>query len=198
MLLHEGGALVASQVVPRTPRERCGAAFLPRDARGLLLPIDPLKRFAEKCRFDPVTGCVVWEGGTTAGRGNSAVYGSFWYEGRRWFAHRWSGVHIHGLALDGVQAGHCCPHTGGKPNTLCVEHVEAQTQAENLDEMHGRRKVEQSSAERQYWLFVQLGIEREPEAYVPDPEGIPFHEPPEWFRRARPDYVVPPLADCPF
>lgn len=182
----------------RTPPERSGTALCPRDAAGRLLPIDALQRFAAKCDFDPVTGCVVWTGGTTAGRGNSAVYGSFWYEGRRWFAHRWAAVHIHGLPVEGVQVGHCCPHTLGKPNTLCVEHVEPQTQLENLAELHGRRKVEQSTTERQYWLFVQIGLEREPEVYEPDPEGIPFYEPPEWFRRARPDYRTPPLADCPF
>lgn len=187
---------------PRTPRERCGLAFLPRDAKGRVLPIDALQRFAAKCDFDPVTGCVIWRGGTTQGRGNTAVYGSFWFEGRRWFAHRWSGVHIHGLNLDGVQAGHCCPHTGGKPNTLCVEHVSAQTQAENLAELHERnaetRRVEQSSTERQYWLFVQLGIEQEPPVYEPPADGVPFYSPPQWFLDARPDYVVPELSDCPF
>lgn len=45
-----------------------------------------LQRFAEKCAFDPVTGCVMWIGGTTHGHGNNAPYGSFW-DGKRWFAH---------------------------------------------------------------------------------------------------------------
>lgn len=182
----------------RTPPERSGTALCPRAPDGRLLPIDALQRFAAKCEFDATTGCVVWRGGTTAGRGNSAVYGSFWYEGRRWFAHRWAAVHIHGLPVDGVQVGHCCPHTGGKPNTLCVEHVEPQTQLENLAELHGRRKVEQSTTERQYWLFVQIGLEREPEVYEPDPDGIPFYEAPRWFLDARPDFVMPELSDCPF
>jgi hypothetical protein len=168
----------------------------PRDARGLLLPIDPLRRFAEKCRFDATTGCVLWTGGTTAGRGNSATYGSFWYEGRRWFAHRWAGVHIHGLNLDSGQAGHCCP---GHPNTLCVEHVEAQTQLENLAEMNGRRKVEQSSAERQYWLFVSLGIERLPDAPEPDAfADVPWYDPPAWLRPFLPEPVAAIDDDCPF
>lgn len=179
---------------PRTPRERCGFAFLPRDAKGRVQPIDALQRFAAKCDFDPVTGCVLWRGGTTQGRGNTAVYGSFWFEGRRWFAHRWSGVHIHGLNLDGVQAGHCCPYG---PNTLCVEHVAGQTQAENLAELHERnaetRRVQQSSVERQYWLFVSLGIEREPEAEPHEfTDEIPFYEPPEWFR---PFYKPPVFED---
>lgn len=180
----------------RTPPERSGTALCPRAPDGRLLPIDALQRFAAKCDFDPVTGCVVWTGGTTAGRGNSAVYGSFWYEGKRWFAHRWAAVHIHGLHVNGYQVGHCCPHTGGKPNTLCVEHVTPQTQLENLAELNGR--VQQTNAERQYWLFVHIGLEPEPPKYEPDPDGIPFHEPPRWFLEARPDYRCPPLSDCPF
>lgn len=180
----------------RTPPDRSGTALCPRDDKGRLLPIDALERFAAKCRFDPTTGCVLWTGGTTQGRGNTAVYGSFWYEGRRWFAHRWSGVHIHKLDLDGVQAGHTCPHG---PDTLCVEHVAAQTQLENLAELHDRRRVEQSATERQYWLFVQLGIERQPDAdQAPRDEAdeIPFYSPPEWFARLQPATVGD--DDCPF
>lgn len=174
----------------------------PRDRLGRLQPLDALARFAAKCEFEPSTGCVLWRGGTTQGRGNTAVYGSFWDDGRRWSAHRWSGVHIHGLALDGVQAGHTCPCG---PNTLCVEHVAAQTQQENLDELNGRlaaRRVEQSATERQYWLFVSLGIERLPEAPARDPAAdIPFYEPPEWLRPFLVDRPVKSgvqVDDCPF
>lgn len=138
-----------------------------------------LERFAEKCAFDPVTGCVLWTGGTTAGRGNSAVYGVFWDKGRREAAHRWSGINIHGLDLDGKQAGHCCPHG---PNTLCVQHVAAQTQLENLAEMNGRRKVQQSAREKQFWLFVSLGIEPAPAVQQIEPDDVPFYEPPDWLR----------------
>ena len=154
-----------------------------------------IERFAAKCRFDPLTGCVIWTGGKTSGQGNSAEYGSFWYEGRRHFAHRWAGVHIHGLDLDGVQAGHYCP---AGPNTLCVEHVEPQTQAENMAEQIARLGpvgARQTSEQRQYWLFVTLGIEPEPEP-APRPDGfdVPFFEPPEWLR----PYLPKPGDDCPF
>lgn len=176
----------------RTPRERSGMVLCPRDERGRLLPLDALARFASKCEFDATTGCVIWVGGKTRGRGNTATYGSFWYEGARWFAHRWAGVHIHGLALDGVQAGHCCP---AGPNTLCVEHVTGQSQAENLAEMHHRRKVEQSNAERQYWLLVERGYEQLPDAPAIDPDRIPFFTPPEWLR---PFMAKPDPGDCPF
>ncbi len=154
-----------------------------------------LERFAEKCRFDPTTGCVLWTGGTTAGRGNSARYGSFWFEGSRWFAHRWSAVHIKGLALGTNQAGHCCPCG---PNTLCVEHVTGQTQLENLDEQNTRlkAKVVQSANDRQFYLFVQLGMEAAPAGQIIDPGAVPFFEPPAWFKP-----FMPKLENfdvCPF
>lgn len=154
-----------------------------------------LERFAEKCRFDPTTGCVLWIGGTTAGRGNTATYGSFWFEGSRWFAHRWSAVHIHGLNLGENQAGHTCPHG---PNTLCVEHVTGQTIEENLAEMNGRKKAKaaQSSAERQHWLFVAIGITQLPEDEERDADEIPFYEPPAWFKPFMPKPEK--NDDCPF
>jgi hypothetical protein len=140
-----------------------------------------LQRFAEKCRFDPFSGCVLWTGGTTAGRGNSARYGSFWFQGSRWYSHRWSAVHIHGLDLGENQAGHCCPHG---VNSLCVEHVTAQTQLENLNEQNTRMKAKatQSAAERQFYLFVQLGIEPAPMMASPACGEVPFYSPPRWLR----------------
>jgi hypothetical protein len=164
-----------------------------------------LQRFAEKCEFDPATGCVLWTGGTTAGQGNSARYGAFWDAGP-WKAHRWAAIHIHGFALGADQAGHCCP---AGPNTLCVQHLTGQTITENVIERNERvarerrQKCLQDSMTRQAWLFVQLGINGEPEPestnqnLEPRLADIPFHEPPEWFR----PYMRPPEAnddDCPF
>ena len=140
-----------------------------------------LERFAEKCRFDPTTGCVLWTGGTSAGRGNSARYGRFWdHENNRMvYAHRWAAVNIHGIDLGEHQGGHCCPHG---PNTLCVQHLQAQTQTENLAEQSARlAKAKQAPSERQFWLFVELGIERLPELEV-DADLPPFYDPPEWLR----------------
>jgi len=183
---------------PRTPRERSGMVVCPRDDRGRLLPLDALQRFASKCRFDATTGCVVWGGGKTRGRGNTAEYGSFWYEGRRWFAHRWAGVLIHGLRLDGVQAGHTCA------NSLCVEHVIGQTLAENMAEQIERlgppgtrraRAVEQTNEQRQFWLLVERGYEQLPPPPAPEPDEIPFHTPPEWLR---PFLAQPENDECPF
>lgn len=164
-----------------------------RDGRGRFTvgPRAPaIERFLAKCQFDPVTGCVVWTGGTSAGRGNSARYGVFWDQGRRHFAHRWSAIHILGLDVEGVTVGHCCPHTGGKPNTLCVAHLRPETLAENVAERN--RRVAQSSTERQFWLLVQRGYEKAPPVYEPEPEGVPFFSPPSWFPTRN------QTADCPF
>lgn len=167
---------------PRTRLEWTGLATNPRDDRGRLLAINPLVRFAEKCEFDPTTGCVLWRGGTTAGRGNTARYGSFWDGGKHWFAHRWAAIHIHKLAVEDRQVGHCCP---SGPNTLCVQHVEPQTMAENLAEQRSRLGgvcVSQSSVERQHWLFVERGFTRLPDAPEANLDAVPFHVAPAWFR----------------
>lgn len=161
----------------RTPRERCGFAWLPRDAAGRALPVDALQRFAAKCEFDAATGCVMWTGGTTRGRGNSATYGSFWADGRRWFAHRWAAVHIHGFDLGHDTVGHKCNRT------LCVQHLEPQTLSANIAERNTRvaATARQTSEQRQFWLLVERGYEQAPEQ-AEAPDAIPFHEPPEWLR----------------
>ena len=75
----------------------------------------PLERFIAKCRFEPRTGCVRWIGGKTSGRGNTALYGSFWFEGRRWFAHRWAAAYIHGLADRRPTGRSLLPAHAGRP-----------------------------------------------------------------------------------
>jgi hypothetical protein len=58
----------------------------------------------------------------------------------------------------------------GAPNSLCVQHLEGQTKAENVAERNTRlAKANQSAATRQFYLFKQLGIyedEPEPETTV--------------------------------
>lgn len=149
-----------------------------------------LRRFRAKCVFQPETGCVIWTGGKTAGRGNSALYGSFWFQDRRWFAHRWAACFIHGLDIEGKQVGHNCPHTPDEhPNTLCVEHVVGQTQIENLAEqmargtgIAGQWLAQQAPEERRMWLLTELGYEVPPPTHDPTTlvDEIPFFEPPKW------------------
>ncbi len=153
-----------------------------------------LERFLRYCQFDPLTGCVLWTGGTAAGRGNSARYGSFWYDRARWFAHRWAAKHIHGLSIDGLHVDHCCPLDRAgpdllKPNPLCVQHVQAVDPHRN-----GELRWE-----RQRWLLVQRGFEPAPDGY--DEAGlaraVPFHAPPSWLRLDA-GVMGADKADCPF
>lgn len=154
----------------------------PRDARGKALPNPSrasvehaLARFRKYCRFDPITGCVLWVGGKTKGRGHHVDYPSFWYDGQRWFGHRWSARFIHGLDIDGFHVDHCCPNVP-LPNTLCVEHVQAKTPRENRELQTDRRRR---------FIHLQVGILRYDEIYGPpidpiDTDGFPFFQPPAW------------------
>lgn len=156
-----------------------GLALRSRDSRGLFVTQPALERFASKVRFDAATGCVLWTGGTTCGQLKSARYGSFWDGGRRWFAHRWAAKHIHGLEIDGLQVDHFCP---GGPNTLCVEHLQAVTQMENLQLQWGRR----------LWGWDEWE-EREPDEPQND-NAVPFFSAPEWLR----PFVASAGEECPF
>lgn len=148
---------------------------------------DALERFAEKCAFDPATGCVMWIGGTTSGRGHSEPYGSFWFENVRWFAHRWSAVHIHGFDITGLQVDHCCPHG---PSTLCVEHVQPETSVVNrLLQNQRPGRAFQTLDTRKYWLFVSKGLEPiEPRERARP--NVPLYVPPAWIRPFLPPSVL--------
>lgn len=172
----------------RTPPERSGTALCERDARGLLLPIDAMTRFREKCRFEPETGCVVWIGGTTMGRGHHVPYPSFWYEGKRWFGHRWAAKFIHGLDIDTFQVDHCCPHIP-RPNTLCVEHLQCLTPRAHQD----------TTARRRAFIHLQVGLMSYEDVYGPEPspaeiDDVPFFTAPAWLGITK----DPTYDDCPF
>jgi hypothetical protein len=144
-----------------------GNRFAAADRRGRTA----LDRFRSFCRFEPETGCVVWVGGKTKGRGHHVDYGAFWFEGRRWFAHRWSAKFVHGLVIEGFDVDHCCPHIA-LPNTLCVEHVGAETPARNR-ELQTQRTM----------IHLQVGLIQYEDIYGPDPEPHdlpPFFSPPAW------------------
>lgn len=163
-------------------------------AGGFSGTLTPLERFRRYCQFDPTTGCVLWVGAITKGRGKSAPYGSFWADGRRWFAHRWSAKNIHKLDIDGFTVDHCCdPHRAGGelllPNTLCVEHVAAETRVDNTLLMMARRT----------WLLTQKGYYEPPPQFSEleaPPPAIPFHQPPAWL--GLDTSVITADEDCPF
>lgn len=164
---------------------------------GFQATLTPLERFRLYCQFDPTTGCVLWIGATTAGRGKSAKYGSFWADGRRHFAHRWAAANIHGLDIDGFTVDHCCDpmRAGGTepllPNTLCVQHLAAETRVDNTLLAMARRT----------WILTQKGYYEPPPLFEgltapPGPHVIPFHAPPAWLGVDTP--VNSADEDCPF
>jgi hypothetical protein len=159
----------------------------------------PLQRFVAMCEFDPTTGCVLWTGGTSKGRGKTAPYGQFKFEGRVWWAHRWAAAHIHGHEIDGFHVDHCCPLDRAgpgrplPPNTLCVHHVQPLTQADNTTERDVRR----------LWIRTQVGLLEPPPLFaeIAEPilaDAVPFYEPPEWYVRNRLDGAVNSEDECPF
>lgn len=155
--------------------ERIGGRFAPLPADVVADVARALERFRKFCRFEPETGCVVWEGGKTMGRGHHVPYGSFWYARKRWFAHRWAAKFIHGQDIDGLQTDHCCD-TIPIPNTLCVQHLQSITAARNRELQHTRRMV-----------HLQVGLLDYNDIYggkpEPDPDAVPFFNPPEWLTR---------------
>jgi HNH endonuclease len=81
------------------------------------------------------SGCWIWTGGRSRGKGNKKWYGSFWAEGKTWRAHIWSARFLGGLRA--LKRGEHYDHTCN--NSLCVNyhHLEIVTNQENT-----RRKVE--------------------------------------------------------
>lgn len=150
--------------LPILPRPTEKVAY--RDARGRYRKArSALERFLAKCRFDPSTGCVVWQGGKTRGRGKTAWYGSFWYEGKRWTAHRWAARFIHGLEIADLDVDHMCG------NTLCQAHLQAIPGLVNS---------------AYYWIRVEKGVFDLPPPNAQDEDGVPFYLAPEWFPQPPP------------
>lgn len=126
-------------------------------------PPDALRRFARKCRHDASTGCVNWIGGTTTGRGGTARYGAFHFEGKRWAAHRWAAKYIHGLEVEGCQISPTCD------NPLCQQHL---VSAPITDE----------NGFKHNWVLISVGARTLPELQEPDAEALPFYLTPAWLK----------------
>lgn len=160
------------------------AATLLRSPQGHFLPVDALTRFRAKCEFDPKTGCVLWTGAKSWGRGKSIRYGAFRYEGETWLAHRWAAKFIHGHDIDGLQVDHCCPldRAGTEPllpDHLCVEHLAPVTGDYNRWLQTERRR---------HFIHVEVGLTAYEDVYGPINgevpfDAIPFYEEPSWLRK---------------
>lgn len=146
---------------------------------------DAMLRFAEKCEFDARTGCVLWTGAKSWGRGKTIRYGSFKDAGKTWLAHRWAAGKIHGYDIEGLQVDHCCDifRAGSEPllpNTLCVEHVQPLSDEKNRHLQTERRR---------HFVHLSVGLLPYEDIYgydngIPD-DVVPFYEPPEWLTQAR-------------
>lgn len=151
----------------------------PRGAGGLYLPTDAILRFVKFCRFEPETGCVIWTGAQSWGRGKSIRYGSFRDQGKTWLAHRWSAKFIRGLEIEGLQVDHNCPNIP-IPNHLCVEHGAPMT---------GERNRHLQTERRRHFVHLEVGLLPYEDVYGPpaelNPDAIPFYEPPEWLVKAK-------------
>lgn len=178
--------------MPRSVRQFAREAE--RLPNGRLKPLDPMERFANKCAFDPATGCVMWVGTTTHGHGRNEPYGYFWFEGKMWLAHRWAAHYVHGFNIDELEVDHCCP-VG--PSTLCVQHIEPKPGEVNRALRHERtpRPAAQAAETKRFWLFVHLGIEQHRQR--PRAAGdVPFFVPPAWLKPFMPK--MENYDDCPF
>lgn len=152
---------------------RGNTKVMPRSAGGIFLPTDPVERFREKCRFEPETGCVIWTGSKSWGRGKHIRYGSFRDGKKIWLAHRWAAKHIHGLDIEDRQVDHCCPNIP-IPNTLCVEHLQVLTAEHNRWLQTERRR---------HFIHLEVGLLPYDEIYgIADEESerVPFYTEPTW------------------
>lgn len=85
---------------------------------------------------DPNKVCLIWAGGRSRGRGNTAWYGSFWTKGKTIRAHKFGGVAIMGLRP--VRGEHHLDHEC--VNSLCVSCVRVTTILFNLKRRWGRHE----------------------------------------------------------
>lgn len=87
------------------------------------------------------SGCHFWAGTRSRGRGNRKWYGTFWFDGARWRAHRFADEVLgrRGPLPEGYHRDHTCEFS------LCVnpEHIERVTREENERRKQERRKERQ-------------------------------------------------------
>lgn len=85
------------------------------------------RRFSDKVRVDPDTGCWLWLAGKTR-----AGYGSFWWDGQTLYAHRFAWEFLNGLVPDGLELDHFLfPEGCAGPSCANPAHVRPASHREN-------------------------------------------------------------------
>ena len=87
--------------------------------------------FRDKVFIDALTGCWLWKASTKAGG-----YGQFWFEGKRWAAHRFAYTKLVSSISEGMHLDHYRINPGPRNapcsrNCVNPEHLEPVTLAEN-------------------------------------------------------------------
>lgn len=115
----------------------------PLSACGISWDSADIARFLRLCYDDPRSGCLIWAGAKSRGRGNTAWYGSFTPTGCQAVrAHEFYAVAV--LVLRPQTELHHLDHTC--PNSLCVCHVECVPISVNL---------------KLRWIRIQVGADPE-------------------------------------
>lgn len=98
--------------------------------------IPPEKRFHDKYKINPNTGCWEWQGGR-----NTQGYGHFCVrKPQSKMAHRWSYEHYKGP----IPEGHLVLHACDNPPCVNPEHLSTGTQKDNMqDAKRKRRRADQ-------------------------------------------------------
>lgn len=110
------------------------------EACGLSWDGHDIARFLWLCDLDPATGCLIWQGARSRGRGNTAWYGTFATGNKSVRAHKFYAVAVLGLRPE--TGRHHLDHTC--PNSLCVSHIECVPEFLNL---------------KLRWIRVQVGLD---------------------------------------
>ena len=90
-----------------------------------------LKRFMKN--VDKTDSCWLWTGSKAVG------YGKFWFEGKKWLAHRLMYLHCYGELIKGLDICHIC-------RSKCVnpDHLEQKSKSEN----NGDDKIRDGTLQR--------------------------------------------------
>lgn len=114
------------------------------NACGITWDASDIARFLSYTVECPYTGCLIWAGAKSRGRGNTAWYGSFHMHPHSVRAHKFYAVAVLGLRPN--SALHHLDHTC--TNSLCVRHVECVPISVNL---------------KLRWIRIQVGLDPEPD-----------------------------------